>query len=415
MRMRDRVTILGLNFAPEPTGNAPYTAGLARHLDAAGARVTVLTTFPHYPQWRRYAGYSGWRSEANDHGVRLVRLRHFVPNPPRGLRRLLSEISFGVRLLVANWHRPTAVVLVSPALFSSWLAMLRLQVQRTPRRIVWVQDLYSQGMDETGEGGGLAQGVARSIEGWTLRRAHMVVAIHDTMASRMTTSLRVKRDRIVVIPNWSHVAPVDMEPGEARAHLNWADCFTVLHAGNIGLKQGLDVLIETAQRAAARQLPIQFILLGDGGERKRLEQLALGLTNLHFVEPVSDAEFPIALAAADALLVTEATGVSEMAAPSKLTSYFAARRPVIASVSSNGIVAKIMAAAQAGPVTRGGDALDLLTAVDLLAHNPEWRERAAKNAKEYWQEQLGPDRALTAWERVLSATILGGAARGETE
>jgi len=406
---RGRVTILGLNYAPEPTGNAPYTTALARHLQATGFTTTVLTAFPHYPQWRRYDGYRGWRSETIDEGVRLIRLKHWVPYPPRGVRRLVSEISFGIRLVLSRWHRPGTVVLVSPALFSTFLAMLRLTVQRRPRRIVWVQDLYSQGMEETGEGGGLAQQVARMVERWTLRRAHTVIAIHEVMAMRMIESLGVDRDRIEVIPNWTHVTPSGLSPTDAKKHLGWPPVFTALHAGNMGLKQGLEVIVSAAREAAEREPSLRFVLLGDGGERARLEELAADISAIAFIDPLGDSDFSVALAAADVLLVTEALGVAEMAAPSKLTSYFAANRPVVASVSADGIVARMMLEAGAGIVTAGGDSESLLAAVEELRENPDHRESYSQRARDYWLHNLGPDPALAAWARILQPSILGEA------
>jgi len=410
-----RVTILGLNYAPEPTGNAPYTTALAKHLQASGEDVTVFTSFPHYPQWSRYAGYSGWRSSAQDSDVDLVRLAHWIPNPPRGWRRLASELSFGLRLAFTRWRRPNVVVLVSPALFSSWIAMMRLVLQRRPKRVVWVQDLYSQGMAEMGEGGGAALRVVRAVERWTLRRAHTVVAIHETMAARMTTTLGVDASRVVVIPNWSHVTPSDSTPEAAKSELGWPPTFTVLHAGNMGLKQGLEVIVEAARAAADDEIDVRFVLLGDGGERKSLQRAAEGLPNLGFVDPLDAQAFPIALAAADVLVVTEAPGVAEMAAPSKLTSYFAAARPVIASVSPTGIVAQIMADSGAGPVVPGGDGPALLAGIKKVAEDADLWARAAASAHAYWQRNLGPAQALTTWERVVQATILGEAYRGDQE
>jgi colanic acid biosynthesis glycosyl transferase WcaI len=408
-----RVTILGLNYAPEPTGNAPYTTGLAEHLARSGNDVTALVGFPHYPQWTRYAGYAGWRSTTHRAGVRVVRLKHWIPNPPRGVRRLASELSFGVRLAFTRWHRPDAVVLVSPALFSTWLAMVRLVCQRKIRRIVWVQDLYSQGIAETGEGGGFALTIARKVEGWTLRHAHRVVAIHETMASRMTASLGVDPQRVTVVPNWSHVIPTSLAPSEAKESLNWPPVFTALHAGNMGAKQGLDVIVEAARIAEAIESRVHFVLLGDGGERSRLESLAKGISTITFVDPIDEAQFPTALAAADVLIVSEAPGVSEMASPSKLTSYFAANRPVVAAVSEGGIVASIMADSHAGPVAPSGDAKALLAAVDGLAHDPSARSEASSAAMAYLERRLGAQDALAAWDRVLETTILGGAIGGE--
>jgi len=74
------VAVVGMNYAPEPTGIAPYTAGLAEMLVEAGARVTVVTGVPHYPTWTVDPEYR-WslRVRERRHGVDVIRARHFVP------------------------------------------------------------------------------------------------------------------------------------------------------------------------------------------------------------------------------------------------------------------------------------------------------------------------------------------------
>jgi glycosyltransferase involved in cell wall biosynthesis len=233
------------------------------------------------------------------------------------------------------------------------------------------------------------------------------------MADRMTSSLRVDRKRVAVIPNWSHVTASDASPADAKQQLGWPSVFTALHAGNLGRKQGLEVIVEAARAATAAGLDMRFVLLGDGSERERLEHLAAGVPCIEFMDPFDAERFPVALAAADVLLVAEMPGVAEMAAPSKLTSYFAAARPVVASVSPYGIVAQTMAKSGAGPVVEGGDGDALCMAVEQLSKDPAARDRAATRAREYWQSALGPGRALSAWDRVVEATILGTDARGE--
>ncbi len=44
------VCVVGINYAPDTTGIAPYTTALASALHTAGAAVHVITGIPHYPQ-----------------------------------------------------------------------------------------------------------------------------------------------------------------------------------------------------------------------------------------------------------------------------------------------------------------------------------------------------------------------------
>ncbi|MDN4490655.1 glycosyltransferase family 4 protein [Demequina sp. SYSU T00068] len=396
------VTLLALNYAPEPTGNAPYTTALARRL-VENSGVTAVTGFPHYPQWSRYAEYPGLYARSEDQGVDLRRVAHWIPNPPRGLKRLLSELHFGLHQMNSPWGRTDAAILVSPALFASALCAVRLRFPRRIPHAVWVQDLYTHGMMETGEGSRMAVRIAKTVERWLLKDADAVVAIHPAMRERMIRDLGADPDRTYVIRNWGHVMPSAASRDDARARLGWeADARIVLHSGNMGRKQGLSTVAEAARIAHQRGDDITFILLGDGAERAELESLADGVPTLRFVDPVSDRDFPDALAAADILLVNELPGVKEMAAPSKLTSYFAAERPVLAAVDPDGIVAGIMAESLAGRITPSGDPVVLLdAALDFLAHPAEMTE-AAEAGSRYWHEHLSEDAAITAWRQVLA-------------
>ncbi|WP_144018872.1 WcaI family glycosyltransferase [Demequina sp. NBRC 110056] len=397
-----RLTVVGINYAPEISGIPPYTTALAEHCADAGMGVTVVTAFPHYPQWKRYADYSGLTMTEEISGVQVRRRWHYIPASPRGLKRLVSELTFGVTSTLARWKSPDTVVVVSPALFGATISMARAALRRG-RTAVWVQDLYSQGMQETGEGSGAVVRIAGALEGWTLRRADAVVAIHDAMASRMVESLGVDRERITVIPNWTHIRASTATRSEAREALGWdPDAFIALHAGNMGSKQGLDNIVEAARLADARAGSVEFVMLGDGGERSRLEAASAGMTSIRFVDPLPGDSFPLALAAADVLLVNELPGIREMAAPSKLTSYFAAGRPVAAAVSADGIVSQIMAKAGAGPVVTNEEPHALLEALETLRNDEGARTAFGAAAREYWRSNLSADSALAAWQNVIS-------------
>src|SRR4051812_3407180 len=92
-----RVLVLGLNYAPETTGIAPYTTGLARHLAAGNHDVTVVTGHPHYPEWELHPGYEEARPPEQDRDVRLLRVPHPVPANPHGLSRVWMEAVFAFR------------------------------------------------------------------------------------------------------------------------------------------------------------------------------------------------------------------------------------------------------------------------------------------------------------------------------
>jgi colanic acid biosynthesis glycosyl transferase WcaI len=402
------VCLVSLNYPPEQTAIAPYSGALAAALAAAGHKVTALVAHPHYPDWKIRPGYGQWRSVEQLEGVRVDRRLHYVPQPPRGLRRLLSEISFGLRLCVARMGSPDVVIALSPALFSTALVALRLKL--TPRRpplIVWVQDIYSLGLAETGEGGGIAQSITRWVEGSTLRAADRVVVLHQRFADFVTTELGVEPSRVVVHRNWTHLPPSEsVDPAYAKAALGWpTDRTLAVHTGNMGAKQGLENVVDAARLAETRDDPIHFVLVGDGGERHQLEQYGRGVSRLSFVDPLDDTKYHLALNAADVLVVNEKPGVSAMSMPCKLTSYFDAGKPVVAATDPNGITASEIAMAKAGIVVSAGDAEALLSAIRLLDTNPKDAKAYGLNGRRHREQVLDERTAMDNWRSLITSVL----------
>lgn len=400
----DDVLMLGMNYPPEPTGISPYTGAMARGLARRGFITRVLTTHPHYPDWNVKPGYGQWSRSEHLDGVDVTRLKHYVPNPPKGLRRLASEASFGARLLARRWKTPAAIVLVSPALISSWLASAKAKLlHRRAPLVVWVQDLYTLGLAETGQGSGLVVKVISALEGSLLRRADTVVVIHDRFAARVSQDFGIPRDRIEVIRNWTHLPPSpDVDVAAARAKFGWGEGETVvLHAGNMGVKQGLGNVVESARIAAEREERVKFVMLGGGSELASLKAQSAGLTTIEFMAPLDDGDFAAALASADCLLVNELPGVAEMAVPSKLTSYFFAGRPVVAATDMTGITADEVRAADAGVVVPAGEPEALLNAIVTLASDEVEAQRFGANGRLYRSTVLDEESAIDRFTEML--------------
>lgn len=411
------VSLLSLHYPPDSTGVAPYSGALAAGLAARGHRVAAYVAHPFYPEWRIRAGYGQWRRTENVDGVVVRRFLHYVPRPPRGVRRLLSEISFGLRLAFGGSAAHSVVVAVSPALFATALVALRIGLRRSrPTFIVWVQDLYALGMTETKEGGGLSAKIAEFVERVTLRRADRVVVIHPRFARYLVEELGIDPERVAVIRNWTHLAPsAPMSRSKARAVLGWRDDVRlVVHTGNMGAKQGLDNVVAAARLADQRRLPVEFVLVGDGGERERLEELARGVERIRFVDPLDDTRYRCALAAADCLLVNELPGVAAMAVPSKLTSYFDAGRPIVAATDLGGITAEEVSRSGAGIAVPAGDPEALLATALRLSNDHDGALAHGAAGQRYRQEVLTEEAAITAFDQVIRDAVVRGSASSRT-
>ncbi len=160
-RQRVRIAIVGINYAPESIGIAPYTTLLASGLAARGHEVQVLTGFPHYPEWARRDGTFRFRSEEVENLVHIGRFGHYVPRRATTSGRVAMETTFGLQVLLARWNEPEVVLVVSPPLLAAGISAVRARLSRPRPAIgVIVHDLYGRGgrgdrggHGQTGSGG----------------------------------------------------------------------------------------------------------------------------------------------------------------------------------------------------------------------------------------------------------------------
>lgn len=358
--------MVACHYRPESTGSAPYNSMLVDTLVAAGSAVDVVTGVPHYPHWKvqeqRYL--RGFRWHETDGGARVTRVRHAVPSTPNLFGRMRQESSFaGLSAPLVRRSRADVIVAVTPLIG----AMVGANAGRRGRPVgVIVHDLAGNAAVQSGSTGGRAAALVGKVEYALLSRADKVGVITPRFQPSLITH-GVAPDRISVLPIFTHVGKAELAPADARARLGWDEAGpTVVHTGNMGMKQGLEYVVDAARAALQTHNGAQFVFVGDGNQRSDLESRAAGLPNLRFVDPVSDEDYPTVLAAADILLLHERPGAAEMSLPSKLTSYVTAKRPILAAVDTQGITKALLDSYDAAVTVASGDPLAILNAVNRI-------------------------------------------------
>ena len=276
--------------------------------------------------------------------------------------------------------RSDVVVAVSPSL--SGLAAAHFGRRGRPLGVI-VQDFTGDGASQTGTAGTHAASAITRIEQRLLRRANQVGVI-STDFVRQAIDAGVHPDRISLVPNFTHIDPADVSMEEARSVLGWnQEAFTVVHTGNMGLKQGLHHVVDAARHAEQRGERIDWVLLGDGNQRKVLEAQARGVASIRFVDPLPEADYPYALAAADVLLLSENSGVKEFCLPSKLTSYVVSGRPILAATDRGSITHRTIERYGFAHLVDAGDSLQLLAGLDRIRANPTLVKSLVESAAAY--------------------------------
>ena len=388
--------MVGINYAPESTGIGPYTTDVCEHLADIGGQVTAIVGRPHYPQWLPSPAYRGMATTTEmRNGVTVKRVPHYVPARQNAFRRGLYEATFLVSAArLARGIQPDVVIGVSPSLSGAVIATTLAGRLKIPSGLV-IQDLMGSAAKQSGIDGGrsVASLVARA-EAATARAATGIAVIAPAFGEAL---LRVGVDpaAITLLPNYSHIEPVDICKAEARTQLGWRqDLRLVLHTGNMGLKQDLANVIEAARAVERTHPDLVFTFVGGGSQESELRDQALGLPNIQFLGELSDADYSLALAAADILLVNERSTVHDMSLPSKLTSYMTVGKPIIAAVARGGATERELKRSKSAILVDAGRPELLACAVVDLLERPDLARKLGESGHKHAEMHLGREAAL---------------------
>jgi colanic acid biosynthesis glycosyl transferase WcaI len=407
-----RILIHGINYAPEFVGIGRYTGELGAWLSSRGHAVTVLAAPPYYPAWRVPAAYRrpAWRREWLD-GVEVLRAPVYAPARVTGRGRILHELSFGASCLPwwpSLWARSwDAVLAVCPLLQSGLAPALLARRQRIPF-IFHVQDLQ---LDAARELGIIRQPLLFAyltrLEHFLFTRSQAVTTISRAMAARIRDK-GAPPERVHLLPNWADLEAI--KPGERRnalrRELGLNDEIMVLYAGNMGEKQGLEVILDAAVITRYNQA-IRYVFVGEGAARERLMDRARGLAleTVSFWPLQSRDRFPLLLNAADIHLVVQKAKASDLVMPSKLGNILAAGRPFIATARPETELGRVTAESLAGRLTPPEDAGSLARAIVHLARDTAARRIMGLKARQFAQAWLGRDKIMAEWEGLLYGLV----------
>jgi colanic acid biosynthesis glycosyl transferase WcaI len=328
-----RILVHSINYRPELTGIAKYTTEMCEWFAARGHEVTVVVPPPYYPQWRVEPPYSQWRfSTTNESCVRVRRAPIWIPKRPGGLARVLHTLSFALSsfpiLIAESLRRPDIVFAIEPSFLNlpvAWLAA------RLGGALAWlhIQDFE---IDLAYDLGQLRRGrsIAASIERWVARRFDVVSSISNPMLDRARAK-KIARGELFLLPNWvdiENVRPLS-EPSVFRSRLGIAeDRIVALYSGSLGAKQGIEMIVEVARLTS--ELPIQFVICGEGIATTSLKAAANGLANVQFLPLQQAADLNALLNLADIHLLPQRRRTEGSLLPSKLAGMLASGRPVVA-------------------------------------------------------------------------------------
>jgi len=400
------IAIISINYAPDQTGIAVYTTGMAEYLAQTGHQVTVHTGFSYYPMWRKAAAdRHRWHRREEVNKVSLRRSYLYVPASPSPIRRMLHEASFALTSFLSYLFAPRAdvTIVVTPPLPGAMPLLLAARLKRS-RSILHVQDLQPDVAVNLGMlGRGPLTSFLYALERQTYAQADYISSISHGMLEAIKAK-GVPQDKLFLFRNWANDSTVRPRDRATAYREEWGlgEKFVVLYSGNLGVKQGLEMMLDAAQRLV-HQADIVFVIVGDGGERDRLigDARRRRLTNVIFKPLQPFAQLEALLATADVSAIPQRPGVNDIVMPSKLGNILASGRPLIVAADAGTELETMVRSAGCGHCVEPGNARAMARAVLRLRGSPEECARLGLNGIKLTQTSLSEHAVLSQFAAKL--------------
>ena len=375
-----RVCFFNRSYWPDTGATGQLLTELAEDLAAHhGMEVTVVTGRP--------VGVPRGQLPARDRrrGVTIVRAAGTARPPARFAWRAINYVTYFLSATLAGRRLPpqdVVVALTDPPI----IGVAALASRRRGGFVFYCQDIFPEVatlLDDFRSD--VVNGVLERLNRLLVARADRIVALGDTMKARLVEGKGADPAKVVVIHNWAD--PDAVTPGPKRNRFSdahgLAERFVVLHAGNIGQSQNLDVAIDAAARLSHRD-DLVWLFIGDGTRRARLEAMVAerGLRHVRFLPYQPREDLRWTYATADVCLLSLKPGLAGYIVPSKLYTILAAGRPYVAAVEESSEAAAITRAHACGTLVPPGDAVALAAAVEALASDPAERAAMGRRARE---------------------------------
>lgn len=272
-----RIVYLCQYFVPEPGAPAARLRDMARSWVQRGHSVTVVTGMPNHPTGVVQAPFIG-RLIARETMDGVTVLRNWLyATPNEGLvRKTLSHLSFMVSALVLGYARlgsADVIIASSPSFFAVISAWIMSRMRKIPF-VFEVRDLWPAVFVDLGVlTNPFVIRALESVEMFLYQRAALVVTVTEGFRGRLLAR-GLLPEKVVTITNGAAIESFTPGPRDnaVRTELGLAGKFVVAYIGAHGISQGLELVLQAAQRLRDDR-DVVFLLVGEGARKRALLEL----------------------------------------------------------------------------------------------------------------------------------------------
>ncbi len=404
---KKRLLVVSQHFWPENFRINDIVEGFV----AEDIEVDVLCGLPNYPsgEWASGYRYFGPRRQTYK-GAQLFRSGEIRRKGNTSVRIFLNYVSFpffalfnlprlaGRKYDAVFCYETSPVMMMFPAIVYAKLHRIPLITYVLD---LWPDNLYSVLPLKNKALRRIAQGVSN----WHYRRSNKLIAMSDALALRLQEVTAGKNIAITVIPQYCEdFYAIPQQDDTVKKHFD--GFFSILFAGNISPAQDLENLVDAMEIAltAEPDANIRCVIVGDGMSRTALEeyikqknlQRAFAFCGSHPPE-----DMPKWTTAADVLFAALSKSANlGLTIPAKITSYFAAGKPML--VAADGEAARAAEESGAALVSPASNAEKLADNILRLYHmSTQQRQQMGSNGFTTYQAHYSRDKLLTQLQNFI--------------
>jgi len=395
-----RILVLNEYFPPDTSATAKMAAAVVSAL-AQRHEVVVLSGRPSYDPSERHSYYL-WRREQRSR-VAVVRVGSTAYARFRMKHRLANYLTYvALAIPMAMTIRADVVLAMTDPPFEGIVGALVARLKRRPF-IYNIRDLYPE-MALEGEivRPGRWLRFWEALHRWALRCASRVIVLGEDTRERIIAK-GINPANVVVVRDGVRLPQACGSKDHPAARAIRGDFpFVVLHAGNLGFYGAWETIVQAARMVNGDG--VGFVFVGDGAQRREIEESASGCKAVRFLPFRPADEIPHVLAAGDLHVVTIRRGLEGVVVPSKLYGILASGRPVLALASEESDVARVIRRTGCGVVADPDNPAAVLGVIRELASDPARLAAMSQRALEI-APQFAMHKELELLTRVVDETL----------
>ena len=374
---------------------------VAKGLKERGHEVSVLTGIPNYPKGKFYKGYSFFKMKKEDYeGITIYRSSVIPRGSGSSIKLFLNYFSLAlfasIRILFVREKFDRILVFEASPITIGIPAIVAKCKFKAPIYF-WVQDLWPESI--TAAGGVSNKSIISLVDKLTrfIYRNSKMILVQSKAFIPYIQNQGVNSEKIVYLPNSTESFYKKVKDNNKFIDLIPKDGPVLMFAGNIGEAQGFDTIIKAAKYLDENDVKVNWVILGDGRQKKsiinRIETLGIQ-DRFFFLGSYPGKDMPYFFIHADALLVTlKKNIIFSYTIPSKIQSYLACSKPIIASLDGEG--GRVILEAECGLVSPSEDFMSFSKSIiNFLKLSHDKREVMGQNAKLYFETEFDREKQL---------------------